>query len=30
MDKVAMTIHINQLSMLKNQKPGPAAAAVGH
>jgi hypothetical protein len=30
MDKVGMTIHINQLSMLKNQKPGPAAAAVGH
>lgn len=29
MDKVAMTIHIDQLKKLKNQKPGPAADAVG-
>ena len=24
MDKVAMTTHINHLTMVKNQKPGPA------
>ncbi|SNS97906.1 hypothetical protein SAMN05421770_103316 [Granulicella rosea] len=30
MDKVAMTIHIDKLSMLKNQKPGPEPEAVGH
>jgi hypothetical protein len=29
MDKVAMTTHINHLTMLKNQKPGPAPEAVG-
>jgi hypothetical protein len=30
MDKVAMTVHISKLTMLKNQKPGPAADALGH
>ncbi len=30
MDKTAMTVHISQLSMLKNQKPGAAADALGH
>jgi len=29
-DKVAMTVHISQLSMLKDQKPGAAADAIGH
>jgi hypothetical protein len=30
MDKVAMTVHISTLTMLKDQKPGPAADALGH
>lgn len=30
MDKVAMTIHIDKVSMLKDQKPGPGPEAVGH
>jgi hypothetical protein len=30
MDKVAMTVHVSQLTMLKDQKPGAAADAIGH
>ncbi len=30
MDKVSMTVHIGTITMLKNQKPGSAAEAVGH
>lgn len=30
MDKVAMTVHVSKIIMLKDQKPGPAADAIGH
>ena len=29
-DKVSKTVHIGTITMLKNQKPGAAAEAVGH
>ena len=29
-DKVAMTVHISKLTMLKNQTPGAASDAIGH
>lgn len=30
MDKTAMTVHISKITMLKDQKPGAEAEAIGH